>query len=127
MRLLLDTHVFIWCVAERSRLSQQAIDMIEQADEVFVSIASFWEMAIKQSIGKLDLDMDLATLGHVVSEAGYDLLPIKVEHTVLLTTMPMLHRDPFDRMLIAQSLAEPLRLLTADSEIAKYGGNVVRI
>lgn len=127
MRLLLDTHVFIWCVAERSRLSKQAIELIEQSDDVFVSVASYWEMAIKKSLGKLDLDMDLAALSNLASDAGYDLLPIKVEHAVLLTTMPMLHRDPFDRMLIAQSLAEPLRLLTADSEIAKYGGNVVRI
>ncbi len=127
MRLLLDTHVFIWCVAERNRLSPRLIEMIEQADDVFVSVASFWEMAIKQSIGKLSLDMDLASLAQAARDAGYDLLPIKVEHTVLLTTMPMHHRDPFDRMLIAQSLAEPLRLLTADNEIAKYGGNVVRV
>ena len=116
-RLLLDTHAFLWWRGAPSRLGPAARHAITQAEAVYVSMASAWESAIKVSIGKLRLD---ARFEDGISESGFRPLPIEFSHLDHLAALPLLHRDPFDRMLIAQALADGLTILTDDSRIARY-------
>lgn len=118
MRILLDTHIYLWWLQDNPKLSLQARASIESATEVYVSSASLWEAAIKISIGKLDADIE-ALAAHIVL-SGYIELPVIAKHSVQLTRLPELHRDPFDRMLVAQAMCEPLRLLTADQQLVGY-------
>ncbi len=118
MRLLLDTQVVIWALAEADRLSNEARSLIMGADQLFVSAVSIWEMAIKQSIGKLIIDLEqtideLANMG--VSE-----LPVYWRHTRQVQSLPHYHRDPFDRLLVSQAISEPLILLTHDNVLTQY-------
>ena len=116
MRLLLDTHVLIWWDAG-ARLAPAAVRAIESADEVLVSAASAWEIAIKMALGKLSASR---TLADVITECGFAELPVLVRHTPLLATLPPLHRDPFDRLLIAQAMADRLTLVTRDPQVRQY-------
>lgn len=121
MRLLLDTHVFIWALIDDPRLTLSAKTLIEAADEVHVSSASLWEIAIKAAIGKLDTDaLDMV---HAIEKSGFIELPISAAHAAHVSTLPTVegHKDPFDRLLVAQSLYEPLVLLTADPQLLAYG------
>lgn len=127
MRILLDTHILLGCLEGRSRLPGEAVATIEAADEVFASVVNVWEMAIKHGLGKLDLDVAFAKLPKIITDSGYDLLDIKVEHAVRVAELPPVHRDPFDRMLVAQSIAEPMRLLTHDSQLAEYGSTILLV
>lgn len=125
MRLLLDTHVFLWAVAGSRLLKAGARHVIEQADEVYVSAASLWELAIKTSLGKLEADpRQLAT---AITDSGFIELPVRAAHAVGVATLPPHHNDPFDRMLLAQAIAEPLRLLTADARLPRYSELVVLV
>ena len=117
-RLLLDTHAFLWWRGAPSRLGPGAQRAIAEAETVYVSIASAWEAAIKVSIGKLRLDSGFED---GVSESGFRPLPIEFRHIDHLAALPFLHRDPFDRMLIAQALADGLTIVTDDRQIAGYG------
>ncbi len=125
MRYLLDTHVFLWALAKPENLSKTAIDLIENPENIlFLSSASIWEISIKQTIGKLkilDKSLDLKTF---VEKAIEDLnllkLSIQFEHIYTLHNIPYHHKDPFDRILIAQSVAENLILITDDKIIKKY-------
>lgn len=123
MRLLLDTHVFLWVVAGSRLLKRGPRAKIEAADEVFVSSASIWEIAIKARLGKLTADLD--ALVAAIARSGFAELPVRAAHAARVAALPMHHADPFDRLLIAQALTEPLHLLTADRALAPYSGLVV--
>ena len=125
MRLLLDTHVFLWCVKDDRQLGRAVRAVIAGATEVYVSSASIWEAAIKHALGKLDVNID--DLVNSIAESGFIELPITARHAAAVARLPDVHRDPFDRLLIAQALCEPLRFLTADSTLKKYSdlGDVV--
>jgi PIN domain nuclease of toxin-antitoxin system len=118
MRLLVDTHAMLWALGEPSALSSVARNTIaDPSNLIVVSSASLWECAIKASIGKLDLPENFF---NSIPEAGYEVMPIWISHLNVYRTLPMHHRDPFDRMLVAQARAEGLTLISRDPEIAKY-------
>ncbi|MBS0320429.1 MAG: type II toxin-antitoxin system VapC family toxin [Proteobacteria bacterium] len=119
MRLLLDTHVFLWSVAGSTSLKPRARALIQQADAVYVSAASVWEIAIKAKLGKLRADLD--ALAQAIDASGFIELPVTAAHAAGTARLPPIHKDPFDRVLVAQCLAEPLRLVTADPVLAAYG------
>ncbi len=118
MRLLLDTQIFIWCTADERRLPKRARALILTADEVLVSSASVWEAAIKSGLGKLHVDMD--ALVESINGSGFVELPVTARHAAGVGRLPSIHRDPFDRLLIAQAITEPLRFLTADPLLRQY-------
>ncbi|APD47558.1 type II toxin-antitoxin system VapC family toxin [Synechococcus sp. CS-602] len=124
-RLLLDTHLVLWWIADHPQLPKAAVGLIRDPEnEVHVSQVSLWELAIKASVGRLDVD--LAKLERTIPAQGFRWLAIRNQHLLAvaeLGTSPV-HRDPFDRLLVAQSRSEPLRLLTADRQLAAYGPTV---
>ena len=119
MRILLDTHVFIWAVTDSRRLRAPARALLSGADEVWVSAASIWEIAIKARIGKIA--GDATALSHAIGQSGFRELPVSARHAAGVATLPLHHGDPFDRLLLAQAACEPLQLVTADSALAAYG------
>ncbi|MFA5171886.1 MAG: type II toxin-antitoxin system VapC family toxin [Sulfuriferula sp.] len=118
MRVLLDTHIYLWWLQDSPKLSTQGKEIIIAATEVYVSSASIWEAAIKSGIGKLDVNVD--TLVDEIGKNGFQVLDITPKHAARIMQLPNIHRDPFDRMLLAQALSEPLKFLTADSLLAGY-------
>ena len=124
MRLLLDTQIYLWFLADSARLSKVAKQEIQHADDVFVSAASIWEASIKAALGKLTVDPSKLVEGILAS--GFTEMPILAAHGVLASALPPHHRDPFDRMLVAQAMAEPAHLLTADSTLGQYS-ELVRV
>lgn len=118
MRLLLDTHIFYWSLYNRSRLPKEAVEKILGSEEVFVSAASIWEMAIKVRLGKMKGDP--AKLANYITQSGFTELPVWSRHAKLVATLPLHHTDPFDRLLIAQAMSEPLHLLTVDAMLKSY-------
>jgi PIN domain nuclease of toxin-antitoxin system len=118
MRLLLDTHIFLWAVADDKRLKKEARKKIQSAEQVYVSAASIWEVSIKAALGKIMADP--FELIAAIGEAGFISLPVSVEHGARVATLDLHHADPFDRMLVAQAMQEPLHLLTADRQLADY-------
>lgn len=118
MRILLDTHIFYWALYNRGRLPKGALKTIESAEAVFVSAASIWETAIKVELGKMIGEPDI--LAKYIAESGFEELPVWSRHAKLVSELPRYHKDPFDRILIAQALAEPLHLLTADAHLKQY-------
>ncbi len=119
-RLLLDTHVWLWWQSNDSRLGLHARRMLKQASEVRFSAASAWEIAIKISVGKLTLPKN-ADIAVELAQSDFIVLPVELRHTDEVRRLPMLHRDPFDRMLVAQARAEGLTLVTADDQLSAYG------
>ncbi len=125
MRLLLDTHLLLWAVAKSRRLPKAARPLLEDpANEVFFSAASLWEIVIKSALRKEDFSVDVAVLRPALAGMGLVELPVSGAHAERLATLPPVHKDRFDRMLVAQSLAEPLLLLTNDAVLGKYGESV---
>jgi PIN domain nuclease of toxin-antitoxin system len=123
MRILLDTHVLLWWLADDPRLSPRARALIaDPANQLTVSAATAWEIAIKQALGKLTMDGDLED---AVREQGFTMLPIVFRHSAETMLLPAIHRDPFDRMLVAQARVENLALLTVDAHILQYPANVI--
>jgi PIN domain nuclease of toxin-antitoxin system len=121
MRLLLDTHVLLWAVASSRRLSKDARRLIEDPEnDVFYSAASLWEIAIKSGLRRSDFRVDLEAIHTALPETGLVEAPIRAVHAVAVTKLPRIHRDPFDRMLVAQALTEPMVLVTNDAILAKY-------
>ena len=122
MNLLLDTHVFLWYIADDPRLPDPWGAAIEEpGNVVFVSIVSLWEITVKSSLGKLIVALPLDTfISKNVAGNGFALLPIAPRHLATLHGLPFHHRDPFDRLLLAQCLADNLVFVTSDSEAAKY-------
>ena len=127
MKLLLDTHTLLWFIAGSSSLSAYARGLIEDAaNEKFVSIVSIWETAIKVSTGKMTLSAPFDDLfPHQLGINGFELLPVKIEHTSLITTLPFHHRDPFDRLLVAQSIVDDFTIVTRDTEFSDYSIKVL--
>lgn len=123
MRLLLDTHAFLWWLADDRRLSAVARSAVaEPTNAVHVSAASIWEVAIKASIGKLRLaDEDRARLGGLVGKCGFRELAVSAAHAAGVLDLPFHHADPFDRILVAQALAEGLTIVTGDPAFGPYG------
>jgi PIN domain nuclease of toxin-antitoxin system len=117
MKLLLDTHVLLWWLADDPALSIQARRLIANEPEVLVSAASAWEIAIKRALGKLEAPEDLTD---AMDASGIGRLPIEFEHAVTAGGLPRHHDDPFDRMLVAQAQHEGLTLLTSDARIGRY-------
>jgi PIN domain nuclease of toxin-antitoxin system len=121
VRLLLDTHILLWWVMADRRLAKAARALIASADnDVSVSAASFWEIAIKANLGRIDAD--IAEVQEAAAADGFEELPIRAAHTLPLALLPDHHQDPFDRLLIAQAIAEGRRLMTADAAILAYQG-----
>lgn len=122
MRILLDTHLFIWAVTDDPRLTPAARRLIEEADNAYVSAASIWEIAVKSALGKIDADAE--EMARAIKESGFVELSVSTAHAAQVAKLPLLnnHKDPFDRLLVAQSMAEPLVLLTADPKVLAYGG-----
>ncbi len=118
MRVLLDTHVLLWALGAPSKLSTATRRQINTA-EVYVSAASIWEISIKVGLRKLDASP--AQVLAAVEPAGFSLLPVLGEHAAKVAQLPALHKDPFDRMLVAQALVEPLILITNDEVLGRYG------
>lgn len=118
MRLLLDTHVYLWSIKDDQKLSTAARTLILDATEVYISSISIWEASIKAKFGKLDVDMDALTAA--ISQSGFLELPLNVKHVNEVHRLPNLHKDPFDRILIAQAISEPLRFLTVDEKLREY-------
>ena len=125
MRLLLDTHVFLWAVMGSPLLKTASRKTIEAADRVYVSSASVWEVAIKRRLGKIDADAD--DILAAIDASGFVELPVSGLHAAFVAQLPLHHRDPFDRILVAQSITEPLRLMTADAALAPYGETLLMI
>lgn len=117
-RLLLDTHVWLWWQANDRRLARAARTAIARAAEVYVSAASAWEMEIKVALGKLEVPEDIAA---AVDDGGFRELPVHFRHITALPTLPVHHRDPFDRLLLAQARVDGLTLVTADPALPPYG------
>jgi PIN domain nuclease of toxin-antitoxin system len=123
MRLLLDTHIFLWMAAGDKRLSGQARRVMVDASNIFISSASIWEIAVKFRLGKLQVDPEDAI--REMEVCGFKELPVRNTHSAGIATLPLLHNDPFDRMLISQALLEPLHLLTADTRLRAYSELVI--
>lgn len=118
MRLLLDTQIYLWYLADSPKLSKKARKEIEGAEEVYISSASIWEAVIKASLGKLTVAASDLVEG--IEASGFAELPVLAKHAAAVSGLAAHHRDPFDRLLIAQALYEPLRLLTADVTLKQY-------
>ncbi len=126
MRLLLDTHLVLWAAAESNRLPPAARDLIEDwRNRVFFSSVSIWEIAIKSGLEREDFHSDSEIVRQGLLENGFEELLLSSRHAVMIRTLPNLHRDPFDRILIAQAAAEKMHLLTADETISRYPGDIV--
>ncbi len=127
MRILLDTHILLWSLADSKELSKKARKYISESDNVFVSVASLWEIAIKTSLGKLEIGVEADELNQIIIDSGFEILTINAEHIAPLHSLPSHHRDPFDRILISQSIVEPLRLITHDQQLSLYGSSIVLV
>jgi PIN domain nuclease of toxin-antitoxin system len=131
MRLLLDTHIALWTAIESPRLSAKARSLLTAPDaELFISKVSLWEVAIKCSRRRgspNDMPIGSADLMELLVTAECEILEVEPAHLERLELLPWLHRDPFDRLLVAQAMAEPMRLLTVDPEVAAYGRPVERV
>jgi PIN domain nuclease of toxin-antitoxin system len=125
MKLLLDTHLLLWAAGEPRRLSKAARTLIGNPDnELLFSAASLWEVAIKRRLGREDFKVDARLLRRGLLDNGYSELPILSDHVVATESLPLLHRDPFDRILVAQATVEGITLLTIDSQVSQYAGPI---
>ncbi len=122
MRLLLDTHVFIWAVTGSAQLKVGARERLTSAERVYVSAASIWEIAIKSRLGKIE--GDVGNFVEAIAASGFQELPVSARHAAAVSALPLHHADPFDRVLLAQAFTEPLRLVTADAVLTQYGGAI---
>ena len=121
MRVLVDTHLLLWAVASSRRLPKEARSLIlDTANEVFYSAASAWEVAIKSTLRR-DFKANPTVLVRALAQSGFSELPVTAAHAARVAGLPAIHRDPFDRLLVAQSLAEPMTLLTNDAVLLGYG------
>lgn len=128
MKLLLDTHLLLWAAGNPDRLSMEARAWIEAPEnELLFSAASIWEVAIKLGLGREDFRVDVRLLRRGLLDNGYSELLVSSEHAVTLDGLPSIHKDPFDRLLVAQALIEGITLLTSDTVVAQYPGPVRKV
>lgn len=128
MKLLLDTHLLLWAAGPSPRLSLGARRLITDGDnELFASTASLWEIAIKSALRRPEFQIDPALFRRNLLNNGYGELPVTGEHAVAVANLPTIHKDPFDRLLIAQSIVEGIMLLTGDPVVARYPAPVRRV
>ncbi len=128
MKLLLDTHILLWAAQGEDRLSAQARVLLEDADaQLYFSSVSIWEVAIKSGLGREDFDVDPRLLRRGLLAHGYVELPVTGEHAIEVRLLEPHHKDPFDRMLIAQARIEGLVLVTADHLVSKYTGKIIKV
>lgn len=128
MRFLLDTHLVVWVPVSGPRLSRLARTILNHPENNFLfSAVSLWEIAIKRSIGKLDRGIDPGTIHRELIEMGYEELPVLGLHVIAVEGLPWIHKDPFDRLLIAQATVEGITLLTVDPTIARYPGPIRKV
>ena len=126
MRLLLDTHVLLWALGNPAKLPAAArLVILDPANEVLFSAASIWEIAIKLELGRADFAASPEEIARAAVESGIEELPVRAQHAALTAQLPRHHRDPFDRLLVAQAMAEPARLLTVDEALRPYSELVV--
>lgn len=125
MKVLLDTHLLLWAAGESERLSEQARTVLsDKNNELFFSAASLWEITIKSGLGRPDFQVDARLLRRGLLDNGYSELPIASEHVVAIDGLPTIHKDPFDRILVAQAMVEGITLLTSDSIVMRYPGAI---
>lgn len=125
MKLLLDTHLLLWAAGRPDRLSAEARALLDaKENELFFSAASLWEIVIKRGLGRDDFKVDARLLRRGLLDNGYSELPIGSEHVVAIEGLPGIHKDPFDRILLAQAQVEGITLVTADPTLAQYPGPV---
>lgn len=128
MKLLLDTHLLLWAAGSPDQLSKEARLLLEDPlNELMFSAASIWEIAIKRGLGRTDFQVDARLLRRGLLDNGYQELPISSEHAVSIDSLPPVHKDPFDRILVAQATVEGIILLTTDAQVAQYPGPVQRV
>ena len=123
--LLLDTHALLWFIYNDDRLSSNAVNAIKETEIVYVSIASLWEIAIKQHLGKLEFDGSIKDISDKCMEKDVLILPIKVGYLDRIKTLPDIHKDPFDRLIVAQAMEEDLIIVSKDENIIKYNINTI--
>jgi len=128
MKLLLDTHLLLWAAADPKRLSPAARRLINDTDNsLLFSAASLWEIAIKRGLGRGDFQADARVLRRGLLDNGYNELPISCDHVVATESLPSIHKDPFDRILVAQAIVEGVTLLTRDPLVAQYAGPIRKV
>ncbi len=128
MNLLLDTHVALWAITDSPKLPQKARELIESTRSlVWISSATVWEIAIKHSLGRGDMPVSSQDAVRYFRESGYRFLAIEPEHAAAIEDLPAHHGDPFDRILVAQALVEPMRLITHDPIVARYNDTIIEI
>jgi PIN domain nuclease of toxin-antitoxin system len=128
VNLLLDTHLLLWAASEPQKLSARARALLlDPANHLIFSSASLWEISIKNGLERSNLNVDPRRLWRMLLVSGYRELPVTSEHAVAVNELPLHHRDPFDRILIAQACVEGMTLLTADKAVAKYGDGVRKV
>lgn len=128
MNLLLDTHVALWAITDSPKLPLKARELISSPKtNVWISSASIWEIAIKHALGRGDMPISSQDALRYFSDSGYRRLPIEAEHALAVEDLPAHHGDPFDRMLVAQALVEPMRLMTHDAMVALYSDTIIKI
>ena len=121
MQYLLDTHTLIWYLEDSSRLPKKSKALIDDPNNsICVSTASLWEMTIKTSLGKLELALNLGELFIIIANSDFDILQIEHEYLLILLNLPLIHKDPFDRLLIATAISEGLTIISGDENIHKY-------
>ena len=128
MKLLLDTHILLWAAQGAEQLSSKAKALIEDPEnQLYFSATSLWEIAIKNKLGRADFKVDLAVLRRNLLDNGFEEIAINSAHIIGVDALPNIHKDPFDRMLIAQTVVEGVTLMTADSAVAEYPVAVIKI
>lgn len=127
MDLLLDTHIVIWFITNDHKLPKSIKNIIEESgNKCFVSIASYWEISIKYSLGRLNLNSSIDEIFKIIEESGFDTLPVTLNHILRLSSLEHHHNDPFDRLIISQSITENLRVVSMDNYFPSYKIQLVK-
>ena len=128
MNLLLDTHVALWAITDSPKLPKKARELIvSPKTTIWVSAANLWEIAIKHSLGRGDMPVSSQDAMRYFKESGYRILPVEAEHAIAVEELPHHHQDPFDRILVAQALVEPMRLMTHDPMVSLYSDTIIKV
>ncbi len=128
MKLLLDTHLLLWAAGSPNELPKEVYELLaDNSNEPYFSAASIWEIAIKNSLGRDDFQVQTSVLRRALLDNGYTEMPITSQHAIYLESLPNIHKDPFDRILISQANGEGIRLYTSDKIIPKYHGPITEV